>query len=118
MDSFNQLFRKAVYLGIGLTDYAGEKASSTLSELGPRIRKLGDELVQRGELTTDEAQRFVDELIQKAQHSTPNQDMAQVVDDLLKKVRLNQASPHNRSSEAPSQEPKPRTIDIDIEEIE
>jgi polyhydroxyalkanoate synthesis regulator phasin len=59
--------QKAVYLGIGLASYAGEKASGKLAELRVQAQKLADELVERGEMTTDEARRFVDEMLAKAQ---------------------------------------------------
>ncbi|MFM6190364.1 MAG: phasin family protein [Planktothrix sp.] len=67
MPGFGDLFQKAVYLGVGLASYAGEKASKTLAELRTDAQKLADELVKRGEMTTEEARRFVEETIQDIQ---------------------------------------------------
>lgn len=61
------LVQKAVYLGIGMASYAGEKASEKLGELRVQVQKLADEMVARGEMTTDEARRFVDEMVSNAQ---------------------------------------------------
>lgn len=59
--------QKAVYLGVGLASYAGEKAGEKLGELRIQAQKLADEMVERGEMTTDEAKRFVDDMMNKAQ---------------------------------------------------
>ncbi|MGI0491354.1 phasin family protein [Alkalinema pantanalense CENA528] len=61
------LVQKAVYLGIGVASYAGEKAGEKLGELRGQFQTLADEMVERGEMTTEEAKRFVDDMIQKAQ---------------------------------------------------
>ncbi len=63
------LVQKAVYLGIGVASYAGEKASEKLSELKVQVQKLADEMVERGEMTAEEARKFVDEMVNKAQQS-------------------------------------------------
>lgn len=93
--------RKAFYLGLGLASLAGEKAGSTLSELRTQAVKLADELVDRGEMTSEEARKFVDELLSQVQgqkgskaESTPKTprsidilDGDSEVDDLQKKVK-------------------------------
>jgi polyhydroxyalkanoate synthesis regulator phasin len=61
------IVQKAVYLGVGLASFAGEKASEKLGELQTQVQKLADEMVERGEMTTDEARRFVDDMVNKAQ---------------------------------------------------
>ncbi|NDJ15814.1 phasin family protein [Myxacorys almedinensis] len=61
------LVQKAVYLGIGVASYAGEKAGEKLTELRAQVQKLADEMVDRGEMNAEEARRFVDEMVQKAQ---------------------------------------------------
>ena len=63
----SDLVQKAVYLGIGVAAYAGEKAGTKLNELPAQLQKLADEFVDRGEMTAEEAKRYVDDLIQKAQ---------------------------------------------------
>lgn len=67
MPGFGELVQKAVYLGVGLASYAGEKASKTLAELRTEAQKLADEMVKRGEMTAEEARRFVDEALKQAQ---------------------------------------------------
>lgn len=69
--SLSNLVQKAVYLGIGVASYAGEKASEKLTELRGQLQKLADEMVERGEMTTEEAKRFVDDMVHKAQQGTP-----------------------------------------------
>ncbi|MBD2021557.1 hypothetical protein H6F43_15360 [Leptolyngbya sp. FACHB-36] len=61
------LVQKAVYLGVGIASYAGEKAGEKFSDLRVQMQKLADEMVERGELTTEEARRFVDDMVAKAQ---------------------------------------------------
>lgn len=65
------LVQKAVYLGVGLASYAGEKAGEKLGELRTQVQKLADEMVERGEMTTEEARKFVDDMVAKAQQPTP-----------------------------------------------
>ena len=61
------LVQKAVYLGIGVASYAGEKATEKLGELRSHVQQLADEMVERGEMTSEEARRFVDDMVNKAQ---------------------------------------------------
>jgi polyhydroxyalkanoate synthesis regulator phasin len=65
--SISSIARKAFYLGMGLASLAGEKASATLSDLRQQAAKLADELVERGEMTTEEARKFVEDLLAQAQ---------------------------------------------------
>lgn len=67
MPGFGNIVQKAVYLGIGLASYAGEKAGGKLAELRVQVQKLADEMVERGEMTTEEARRFVDDMVNRAQ---------------------------------------------------
>jgi polyhydroxyalkanoate synthesis regulator phasin len=61
------LVQKAVYLGIGVASYAGEKAGDTLNDLRHQMQKMTDEMVERGEMTAEEAKKFVDDMVRKAQ---------------------------------------------------
>ncbi len=70
------LVQKAVYLGVGLASYAGEKASEKLGELRSQVQTLADEMVERGEMTTEEARKFVDDMVAKAQQSPPSNPTA------------------------------------------
>ncbi|MGB3266618.1 MAG: hypothetical protein WBA89_21970, partial [Microcoleus sp.] len=44
---------------------------SKLTELRTEAQKLADELVKRGEMSTEEARRFVDDMVQQAQQQQP-----------------------------------------------
>ncbi len=72
----SDLVQKAVYLGIGVAAYAGEKAGNKLTELPAQLQKLADEFVDRGEMTAEEAKRFVDDMLQKAQQQPSASDSA------------------------------------------
>ena len=61
------LVQKAVYLGVGIASFAGEKAGEKLADLRVQVQKLADEMVERGEMSTEEARRFVDDMLSKAQ---------------------------------------------------
>jgi len=67
MNPFGGIVQKAFYLGLGLATVAGEKAGETLGELRTQASKLADELVERGEMTTEEARKFVDDLVRNSQ---------------------------------------------------
>ncbi len=79
MPGFGDIFQKALYLGVGLASVASETAATKLSELRNQARKVADDLVARGEMTTEQAQKFVDDLIQQAQSIPPEStvDVAQ-----------------------------------------
>ncbi|UBF25758.1 hypothetical protein K9N68_30115 [Kovacikia minuta CCNUW1] len=66
------LVQKAVYLGIGVASLAGEKAGEKIAELRVQVQKLADEMVERGEMTTEEARKFVDDMVNKAQQPAAN----------------------------------------------
>ncbi|MGD1871439.1 MAG: phasin family protein [Mastigocoleus sp.] len=76
MPGFGDIVQKAIYLGVGLAAYAGEKAGSRLAELRSQAQKLADEMVERGEMTTDEARRFVEDMMNQAQKSSVADDKA------------------------------------------
>ncbi|MDX2097470.1 MAG: hypothetical protein SFW36_06805 [Leptolyngbyaceae cyanobacterium bins.59] len=71
MAGFGDLIQKAVYLGVGLASYAGEKAGGKLAELRVQVQKLADEMVERGEMNTEEARKFVEEMMGRAQQASP-----------------------------------------------
>lgn len=66
MARFADLVQKAFYLGVGLASYAGEKATGKLTELQPQLQQLADEMVRRGEMTTEEARQWVEARMQEA----------------------------------------------------
>jgi polyhydroxyalkanoate synthesis regulator phasin len=67
MTGFGNIVQKAFYLGVGLATYASEKAGGTLAELRVQAQKLAEELVEKGEMTTEEARKLVDDLMRQAQ---------------------------------------------------
>jgi polyhydroxyalkanoate synthesis regulator phasin len=69
MPGFGDIVQKAFYLGVGLASYAGEKAGGRLSELRSQVQKLADEMVARGEMNTEEARRFVEDMMRQAQQN-------------------------------------------------
>ncbi|AFZ29622.1 MULTISPECIES: phasin family protein [Chroococcaceae] len=76
MPGFGDVVQRAFYLGVGLASYAGEKAGGKLSELRSQAQKLAEEMVARGEMTTEEAKHFVEDLMQQAQQSSVNEPSA------------------------------------------
>ncbi|AFZ03427.1 phasin family protein [Calothrix sp. PCC 6303] len=71
MPGFGDIVQKAFYLGVGLASYAGEKATGRISELRSQVQKLADEMVARGEMSTEEARRLVEEMMKQAQQQQP-----------------------------------------------
>lgn len=68
------LVQKAVYLGIGIANYAAEKAKEVnIKDLQEQARKLADEMVARGEMSIEEARKYVDDIVQQAQQQQPTQ---------------------------------------------
>jgi polyhydroxyalkanoate synthesis regulator phasin len=75
MPGFGDIVKKAFYLGVGLASYAGEKAGGTISDFRSQVQKLADEMVARGEMTTEEGRRFVEDMMKQAQNQPqPNPD--------------------------------------------
>lgn len=67
MAGFGDIVQKAFYLGVGLAAAAGERAGVRLAELRAQAQKLADEMVAKGEMTAEEARRFVDDMMNQAQ---------------------------------------------------
>jgi polyhydroxyalkanoate synthesis regulator phasin len=73
MAGLGDIVQKAFYLGVGLATAAGEQAGEKLSSIGIQAQKLTDEMVAKGEITTEEARKLVDEMIKSAQQQNLNQ---------------------------------------------
>ena len=67
MAGFGNLVQKAFYLGVGIASYAGEKAGGAFGDLKNQAQKIVDELVERGELTTEEAQKMMNDMVARAE---------------------------------------------------
>ena len=67
MAGFEDIVKKAFYMGVGFADYAQEKAGTALTEITTQAQQLADEMIARGEMNVEEARKFVDEMVQQAQ---------------------------------------------------
>lgn len=74
MPGFGDMVQKAFYLGVGIATYAGEKAGGKLTELRSQVQKLADEMVAKGEMSTEEARRFVEDMMKQAQQQPISQE--------------------------------------------
>ncbi|MFB2879985.1 phasin family protein [Floridanema aerugineum] len=72
MAGLGDLVKKAFYLGVGVAASAAQSASEKLAELREQAQKLADEMVAKGEITTEEAKRLVDEMVNRAQQQPIN----------------------------------------------
>ena len=73
MANFEDIAKRAFYMGVGFASYAQEKAVDALGnvkDLRVQAQKLADEMAERGEMTTEEARKFVDDLVEQAQQGT------------------------------------------------
>ena len=59
MAGLGDIVQKAFYLGVGLAAAAGEQAGEKFSSIGIQAQKLADEMVAKGEITTEEARKLV-----------------------------------------------------------
>ena len=87
MADFGGLVQKAFYLGVGLASYASEKAGDGFSDLRQQAQTLVNELVERGEITADEAQKMVNDMVARAQATTPP-EAAPAADDTPRKIEI------------------------------
>ena len=67
MPGLGDIVQKAFYLGVGIADYAAEKAGGVLQDFRVQAQKLADEMVARGEMNVEEARKFVDDRGNQAQ---------------------------------------------------
>jgi polyhydroxyalkanoate synthesis regulator phasin len=93
MAGLGDIVQKAFYLGVGLAASAGEQAGEKISTLRVQANKLADEMVAKGEITTEEARKLVDEMLKSAQQQN-----------------LNQAQ--DNSTDRPQKNQEPRRIEI------
>ena len=67
MANFENIAKKAFYMGVGFASYAQEKANDTVKDIKVQAQKLAEEMAERGEMSTEEARKFVDDLVEQAQ---------------------------------------------------
>ena len=80
MAGFENIVKKAFYMGVGFADYAQEKAGTALTEITTQAQQLADEMIARGEMNVEEARKFVDDMVQQAQQDifeAPNNETKQ-----------------------------------------
>ena len=70
MANFEDIAKKAFYMGVGFASYAQEKANDTVKELRVQAQKLAEEMTERGEMSAEEARKFVDDLVEQAQRGS------------------------------------------------
>jgi polyhydroxyalkanoate synthesis regulator phasin len=113
MAGFGDLVQKAFYLGVGAASYAGEKAGGPLKELREQTTAIVNELVERGEITADEAQQLINKMMQQAQTaapqapSTPSPEQPrriEIVDDTEDAAAAQEAEALRRQVEATRQQ--------------
>ncbi len=88
MAGLGDIVQKAFYMGVGIASYAGEQASQKLADLRTQAQKLADEMVKRGEMTTEEASKFVDDLIKQAQTTPMSQVQTNTKENTKSEPRL------------------------------
>ena len=101
MPGFGDLVQKAFYLGVGLASYAGEKAGGKLAELRSQAQKLADEMVARGEMTTEEGKRFVDDLMKQAQQPASSESTTNKTPNEPRRIEILSDDEDKPNSSAP-----------------
>ncbi len=108
MAGLGDIVQKAFYLGVGLATVAGEQAGEKISSIGTQAQKLADEMVAKGELTTEEARKLVDDLVKSAQQ----QNLGQAPTSTSERVQKNteprriEIVSDNEAPSSPSQSPE------------
>lgn len=62
MNDLPDFVKKAFYLGVGVASYAGEQAGNKVAEIQERAQQLADEMIRRGEMSTEEANQWLTQL--------------------------------------------------------
>lgn len=85
---FGKLVQKAFYLGVGIASYAGEKAGFALSDIKGQAQKLVDELVERGELTAEEAQKMMNDMMARAEATAAKEGSQEAASDGPRQIQI------------------------------
>lgn len=118
MAGFGDVVQKAFYLGVGLASYAGEKAGTKLTELQKQAQKLADELVERGEMSTDEARRFVEDMVNQGRQSV-NESAGDETPKEPRRIEIledEEGEPGETEAQAPTQAPQGKGSD-DVDQL-
>ena len=114
MAGFDDIVKKAFYMGVGFASYAQEKAGTTLNELKIQAQKLADEMIERGELSTEEARKFVDELVQQAQQ----ENVSAAKDAQPTQPRRIEIVSEDEDDSQPEQKAQPNNVDNLKEQVQ
>lgn len=80
MENLTDTLKKAFYLSVGLASYAGEQAS----EIQGKAQALAEDLIRRGEGTTEEASKFFNTWVAQ----TPNPSGSTNASDKPQKIEI------------------------------
>lgn len=119
MQSFGESVKKALYFGVGLVSLASEKAGTTLSELRQQSQKLADEIMERGEITAEEASKKAEQIIDRVQQMVERGEIS--AEEARKKVEqmVAQVQQVQQPKDPPDRKPsEPRKIEIVFDEDE
>ena len=107
MAGLSDIVQKAFYLGVGIAASAGEQAGGKISVLRVQAHKLADEMVAKGEITTEEARKLVDEMLKSAQQ----QNLKQAEENKVDREKKNQ-EPRRIEIIADGDDSAPETDDV------
>lgn len=103
MAGFDNIVKKAFYMGVGFASLAQEKAGVTLGEIKIQAQKLADEMIARGEMNMEEARKFVDDMVQQAQQDVVSSSEVKTENKEPRVIEI--------ISEEESETPKPDRVD-------
>lgn len=69
MDNLTDSLKKAIYLGIGLASYATEQ----IGDIQVKAQEAADDLIRRGESTSEEATRVINAWMPQSATSNPTE---------------------------------------------
>lgn len=120
MSGFEDIAKKAFYMGVGFASYAQEKANDNFQDLKIQTQNLADEMVERGKMSTEEARKFVDDLVEQAQQGTVTGNSTSSESREPRKIEIvdedeqPQTSPQSEVKAKPSESPKPNFDNDDL----
>lgn len=117
MNPFSNIVQKAFYLGMGLASVAGEKAGTTLNELRSQATKLAEELVEKGEMSTDEAKKFVDDLIRQSQ-KTQDRNQIKTAENVTSPRSINIDDDSDSSSEQSNEDKELEAMRAKVQQLQ
>ncbi|GAB4542716.1 MAG: hypothetical protein Tsb0014_35740 [Pleurocapsa sp.] len=113
MANFEDVVKKAFYMGVGFASYAQEKATDTLNELKTQAQKLADEMIARGEMNAEEARKFVNEIVEQAQQETVGGANSSESRQPRRIEIIDEEEPNTPPSSSPSSSENVATDDVD-----